>query len=72
MQSSSIGHFFRDILFHVSSMQSFSFAHVVRQSNAAAHALVQRVRLSFPFFAWMESVLSDIVDFVIANIHIVE
>ena len=50
MQSSSIRHLFRDILFHVSSMQSFSFTHVVRQSNAVAHALAQRARLSFPFF----------------------
>ena len=29
MQFSSLGHLFRDILFHVSSMWSFSFAHVV-------------------------------------------
>ena len=50
MQSSSIRHLLRDILFHVSSMQSFSFTHVVRQSNAVAHALAQRARLSFPFF----------------------
>ena len=72
MQSSSIGHLFRDILFHVSSMRSFSFAHVVRQSNAVAHALAQRARLSFPFSAWMESVPPDIVDYVTADIHIVE
>ena len=72
MQSSSIGHLFRDILFHASSMRSFSFAYVVRQSNAVAHALAQRVRLSFPFFAWMKFVPSDIIDFVTTNIHIVE
>ena len=50
MQFSSLGHLFRDILFHVNSMRSFSFAHVVRQSNAVAHALVlQRASLSFSF-----------------------
>ena len=30
MQFSSLGHLLREILFHVSSMRSFSFAHVVR------------------------------------------
>ena len=37
-----------------------------------AYALVQRTRLSFPFSAWMESVLSDIDGFVSADIHIVD
>ena len=72
MQFSSLGHLFREILYHVSSMRSFSFAHVVRQSNVVAYALVQRTRLSFPFSAWMESVLSDIDGFVSADIHIVD
>ena len=72
MQFSSLGHLFREILFHVSSMRSFSFAHVVRQTNVITHALVQRTRLPFSFSAWMESVLSDIDGFVSADIHIVD
>ena len=72
MQSSSIRHLFRDILFHVSSMQSFSFTHVVRQSNAVVHVLTQRTRLYFPFAAWMELVPLNIDDFASADIHIVD
>ena len=51
MQFSSLGHLFRNILFHVSSMRCFSLAHVVRQSNAVAHALTPKARLFFPFSA---------------------
>ena len=72
MQFSSLGHSFRDILFHVSSMWSFSFAHVVRQSNAVVHVLTQRTRLYFPFAAWMELVPLNIDDFASADIHIVD
>ena len=32
-------HLIKDILFTVISFQSISFSHVVRQSNAVAHAL---------------------------------
>ena len=67
MHFSSLGHLFRDTLFHVSFLWSFSLAHVVRQSNALLHALVQRARLSLSFFAWMESVSSDINAFVWAD-----
>ena len=42
------GHLIKDILFTVNSFQSISFSHVVRQSNAVAHALAQRARHSFP------------------------
>nr|POE85851.1 hypothetical protein CFP56_18200 [Quercus suber] len=70
MHFSSLGHLFRDILFHVSSMRSFSFTHVVRQSNAVANALAQRARLSFS--AWMKFVSSDIDGFVSADIHIMD
>ena len=72
MQFSSLGHLFRDILFHVSSKRSFSFAHIVRQSNAVTHTLTQRARLSFSFSTWMESVLLNIDGFVSADIHIVD
>ena len=37
-----------------------------------AHALAQKARLSFPFFAWMEFVPSDIDVFVCANFQVVE
>ena len=72
MHFSSLGQLFRDILFYVRSMRSFSFAHVVRQSNAVAHALAQRARLSFPFSAWMEFVPLDIDMFVNVDIHIMD
>ena len=67
MHFSSLGHLARDTLFLVSSMWSFSFAHVVRQSNVVAHVLTQRARLSFPFSTWIEFVSSDIEVFVCAD-----
>ena len=71
-QFSSLGHLVRDTLSHVSSLWSFSFAHVVRQSNAVVHVLTQRTRLYFPFAAWMELVPLNIDDFASADIHIVD
>ena len=59
MENSQRGHIIKDILSYVNSLQSFSFPHVVRQSNAVAHALTQRARLSFPLLFWMESVLME-------------
>ena len=37
--SSSFGHLVRDILILVTSLQSFSLSHIVRQGNAVALAL---------------------------------
>ena len=54
------------------ALWSFSFAHVVRQSNAVVHVLTQRTRLYFPFAAWMELVPLNIDDFASADIHIVD
>ena len=67
---SSYGHLVRDTLFHINSFQSFSFSHTVRHGNVVAHALAQRARYSFPLFVWMESVLSDVDSFVLADCSI--
>lgn len=64
IQFSSIRHLARDRLSHVSSLKSFSFAHVVRQCNVVVHAFAHVARLFFPFCAWMESIPSDIDAFV--------
>ena len=39
MLFSSFGHVVREIQFHVTSLRSFSFSHIVRQGNAMAYAL---------------------------------
>ena len=49
-QFSSLGHLVRDTLSHVSSLWSFSFAHVVRQSNVVAHTLSPKSKVIFFFF----------------------
>ena len=67
MHFSSLGHLARDTSFLVSSMRSFSFAHVIRQSNVVTHVLTQRARLFFPFSAWIEFVSSVIEVFVCAD-----
>ena len=67
MLSSSFGYLLRDTLIHVTSLRSFSFSHIVRQGNTVAHALAQRVRLSFPLIVWIEYVPSDVDLFVSAN-----
>ena len=43
----AVGHLIKDIMSLISSFQYFSFFHTCRQGNALAHALTQRVRLSF-------------------------
>ena len=48
MENSLAGHIIKDAMSYVSLLQSFSFSHVVRQSNAIAHTLAQRTILSFP------------------------
>ena len=55
-----VGHLVRDIISLASSLQSFSFVHTRRQGNGLAHALAQRVILSFPVSIWKESVPPDI------------
>ena len=67
MFCSSFGHIVKDTLVCVNSLRSLSFAHIVRQGNSVAHALAQRVCLSFPLLVWMEDVPSDIDSFVIAD-----
>ena len=61
------GHLIKDILFTVNSFQSISFSHVVRQSNAIAHALAQRAKHSFPLLVWMEVVPPDVNSFVLSD-----
>lgn len=56
MLFSSFGLLVRDTLSFVSPLWGFSFSHTVRQSNAVAHALTQRARLSFLLLVWMECV----------------
>jgi len=69
---SSIGYLLKDTMSYVSSLQSFSFSHVGRHRNSVAHALAQRVRLSFPIVVWMESVPLDINSFVMLDISSIE
>lgn len=67
MLHSSFGHLVKDTLILVNSFWSLSFFHMVRQGNAAAHALAQRVRISFPLLIWMKSIPSDVNAYVFAD-----
>ena len=60
MEKSVVGHILKDTLSYVSLLKNYFFSHVNRQGNAVAHALAQRVRLSFPVQIWMESVPPDL------------
>ena len=70
MLYSSFGHLLRDSLINANSLRSFSFSHKVREGNAMAHALDERVRLSFPLLVWMETVPPNVDAFVFANFQL--
>ena len=40
----------------VGFLVSISFFHISRQGSVVAHALVRRVRFSFPLLVWKESI----------------
>ena len=68
--SSSFSPLARDIITHVSSLWSFSFSRIVRQGNTIVHTLTQRARQFFPLFVWMESVPSDVADYVLIDVPV--
>lgn len=70
MLYSSFGHLLRGSLINANSLRSFSFSHKVREGNAMAHALAERVRLSFPLLVWMETVPPNVDAFVFANFQL--
>lgn len=59
----SIGHIVKNVMSISGLLQTKSFSYIRRQGNTVAHALAQRVRLSFPLLAWMEDVPLDIYHF---------
>ena len=63
------GHLIHDISTWKNSFQSISFSHVVRQGNAVTHALVQKVRHSFPLSIWVEHVPQDIISFFLHDLR---
>ena len=65
MENSQGMHLIKDIQSHVNSFQSISFSHVVRQDNAATHALIQKAKLYFPLLIWLKSVPPDILSFIL-------
>lgn len=60
----SIGHIVKNVMSISGLLQTKSFSYIRRQGNTVAHALAQRVRLSFSLLAWMEDVPLDIYHFV--------
>ena len=70
ISSSSFGHLARDIIIHVSSLWCFSFSHIVRHEKAITHVLTQRARPYFRLFVWMESVSSDVADYVLTDVPV--
>ena len=61
----SIGHIVKDIESISGLLQTKSFSHIRRQENIMAHALAQRVGLSFPILIWMEDVATKYLSFCI-------
>ena len=57
---SCICHIVKDCKSIMGFFQTYSFSHVRRQSNTAAHALAKRARKSSPLSVWMEFVPPDI------------
>ena len=64
---SMYGPVIKDVLSFVNSFQGVSFSHSYRQGNAFVDALAKRARLSFQLLVWMESVPSNVVQFVLAD-----
>ena len=67
MFQSAYGHLFKDTLFYVNSLRSFSFSHSYRQGNSVVDTLVKKARFSSDLIVWMESVAPYINTFVLAN-----
>ena len=62
---SCIRHLVKDTMSISGLLQIQSFSHVRKEGNVVTHALVQRVRLSFPSCVWTKDVPLDILHFVI-------
>ena len=54
----SIGHIAKDVMSILDLLQTYSFSHVRKQSNAVIHALAQRVRFFF-FFSCLDGGYSN-------------
>ena len=48
----SIGHIAKDVMSILDLLQTYSFSHVRKQSNAVTHALAERIRFFFQLFGW--------------------
>ena len=62
---SCIRHLVKNTMSISGLLQIQSFSHVRKEGNVVTHALVQRVRLSFPSCVWTKDVPLDILHFVI-------
>ncbi|XP_050246834.1 uncharacterized protein LOC126694538 [Quercus robur] len=61
MDNSYMGHVLQDIKFMFSSFSFISIKHTHREGNCVAHKLARRAANN-PFFVWMESISSNILD----------
>ena len=59
----SIGHIVKDVMSILDLLQTYSFSHVRKQSNAVTHALAQRVRFFLFLVVWMEDIPIDVSHF---------
>ncbi|XP_065624792.1 uncharacterized protein LOC136065488 [Quercus suber] len=67
MFQSAYGHLFKDTLFYVHSLRSFSFSHSYRKGNSVPDALAKKASFCSNLTVWMEYVPSDINTFVLAD-----
>ncbi|XP_075645391.1 uncharacterized protein LOC142616416 [Castanea sativa] len=67
MFQSAYGHLFKDTMFYVNSLRSYSFSHTYRKGNSVADALAKKARFSSDLTVWMESLPPDINTFVLAD-----
>ena len=64
---SSFGHLISFIKFYLPFCNCVSFSHTCRSGNSVAHFLAKHVRLIDSFSVWMEDVLPQLVDVLLAD-----
>ena len=64
---SSFGHLISSIKFYLPFCNCVSFSHTCRSGNSVAHFLAKHVRLIDSFSVWMEDVLPQLVDVLLAD-----
>ena len=68
MFQSAYDHLFKDTMFYVNSLRSYSLSHANRKGNFVADTLAKKkTRFSSDLTVWMETVSLDINSFVLAS-----